>query len=145
MTESLELNIKKALVKKQVCFSQLKDEEVEGLAELLIEKDFAAGETIVNEGDLVDSVYLIHKGEAEVQRIHYENKTPRVEYLATLSDGQAIGLSDTGFYSLSGKRTATVVAKTNVTTLFLSVAKFRGFALAHTHVAEVMNQQVEKL
>jgi len=53
-------------------------------------------------------------------------------------------LNETGFYSLTGKRTATVVALTDLETLYLSVAAFHGFALAHSHVNEIMHEQAEE-
>lgn len=133
-----DLELKKSYVKNQACFSQLTGDEIEGLATLLTQKHFKAGDTIVTEGDPVDSVYLILSGEADVRHVTVKNGKLHIKSLATLSKGAAIGLNETGFYSLSGIRTATVVAKTEMETLRLSVAAFHGFALANHHVVEVM-------
>lgn len=131
---------KLALIRQQNCFHLLNDEEMGMLADLFTVKNFAAGTTIVTQGDLVDSVYLIVSGTADVIVADLVDGKRRERNVATLHENQAIGLSETGFYSLSGVRTATVIAKTDITLLALRVAVFHGFALAHAHVAEVMRQ-----
>ena len=140
MNDLVDANLKKSLVKKQTCFSQLTEREIEMLSELLIEKRIAEGDTIVTQGEPVDSVYFIICGTADVRRISMENDKQVFQSLAKLSDGQSIGLSETGFYSLSGIRTATVVAETDMMLYRLSVAAFNGFALANPHVNEVMRK-----
>lgn len=145
MEAVIDLNLKKSFIKKQGCFLQLSDNETNELANLLIEKHFAAGETIVIEGDPVDSVFLIVQGQADVRLTTIKNHVQNIQSVATLKAGEAIGLNDSGFYSLSGKRTATVVAMTDMVTLQLSVAKFHGFALAYPHVNEVMRKSAEKV
>jgi len=144
MTDANDTSLKITMLKKQACFSLLTDKETDALASLLAERHFAAGETIVKEGDPVDSVYLILSGKAEVRRIRIENNAPRTESLATLGPADAIGLNETGFYSISGVRTATVVALTDVVTFSLGVAAFHGFALAYPHVNEVMRKNAEQ-
>jgi signal-transduction protein with cAMP-binding, CBS, and nucleotidyltransferase domain len=139
----LDLSLKKGFVKSQACFSKLTEEEMEKLAQLLVEKYFAAGETIVTEGDLVDSVYLIVSGTADVRHDSIIDDKLHSRSVAKLGKGETIGLNETGFYSLSGRRTATVVAETNMVLLCLSTAEFHGFALAYSHVNEVMRKNAE--
>lgn len=129
---------KKELVKKQGPFSKLNDDELTQLTELFKEQDFKAGETIVSEGDPVDSVYLIIEGRADVKQLKLKDNMTYLESIATLTPGQSIGLNETGFYSISGRRTATVIALTDLYTLVLNIAAFHGFALAYPHVNEIM-------
>jgi len=143
MDAEVSVDRKKELIKKQPVFSQFTAEEVEQLADLLVEKHFSSGETIVTEGDLVDSVYLIISGTADVRHVSIRDNALHIQSVATLIPGQAIGLNDYGFYSLSGIRTATVVAITDMVTLNLSMAKFHGFSLANPHVNEVMRKHGE--
>ncbi len=131
---------KQKFIKKQSVFSKLSETEIEKLSELFNEVTFTPGEVVVKEGDTVDSVYLIISGQANVQRDIVKNNAIQTESLAVLRDGDAIGLNDRGFYSLSGKRTATVVAITDLNTLCLSMAEFHGFSLAYPHVNEIMRQ-----
>ena len=126
------------LIKKQPIFVQLTDQEAEELASLFIEQHVVPDEMIVKEGDPVDSIYLIGRGTADVRVVTYPDNQPKVNSVAILSTGDTIGLNETGFYSLSGKRTATVVAMTDMQVFRLSVAAFHGFSLSHTHVSEVM-------
>jgi CRP-like cAMP-binding protein len=145
MAKGDDLVLKEEILKKQACFSELTAEETHVLASLLSEKQFKAGETIVTEGDLVDSVYLIVSGFADVQHVTIKNEVLDILSLATLSPGDAIGLNEQGFYSLSGVRTATVVAKTDMVLLRLSVPAFHGFALSYPHVNEVMRRNAETM
>lgn len=139
MEESIELTSKVELLSKQPVFSPLQDDEKEILASILLEKHFSPGDIIVKEGDPVDSVYLIMSGQAEVIQ-SMDNIPDKVHVVAVLGPNDAIGLNETGFYSLSGIRTATVKAKTELVTLRMSVAAFHGFALAYPHVNEVMRK-----
>lgn len=141
--ELTDRGVKKDLVKKQGCFSQLTDEEIGNLSDLLIEKKVTAGETIVTEGELVDTIFLIVSGTADVQIRIVKNNAIQVTSVATLGPGESIGLNETGFYSVSGKRTATVVALTDMVLLRLRIAEFHGFALANSHVSEVMRKNAE--
>ncbi len=143
MIDRIPLEKRQSVIKTQPCFAALKDQEIEMLATLLVPKEFKAGETIVNEGDPVDSFYLLVSGEAEVKKITYKDKIPEEKIVAKLTADHhdAIGLNETGFYSLSGLRTATVVALTDVVALHLTLALFHGFALYYSHVNEVMREQ----
>ncbi|MCD6039739.1 MAG: hypothetical protein K0S27_1139 [Gammaproteobacteria bacterium] len=144
MDSTIDFNLKQSFIRKQACFAPLSDKEISELANLLVEKNFAAGETIVIEGDPVDNIFLIVRGEADVRILTIKNHIPHTQSVAILKAGEAIGLNESGFYSLSGRRTATVVAITNMVVLQLSVAKFHGFALAYPHVNEVMRKSAEK-
>lgn len=140
MDESSDLTQRILLVKKQPVFSQLTDQETEELASLFSERKVVPEELIVKEGDPVDSIYLIAHGTADVRHVTYKDNTAVVNSVAILSSGDAIGLNETGFYSISGKRTASVVAVTDMTLYRLSVAAFHGFALSHSHVSDVMHK-----
>lgn len=142
MNDIVDLNLKKELIIKQPFFSQLTNEEREVLATLLIEKHKTAGDTIVREGDPIDSVYIIVKGEAEVRHVTLKNHELQVKSVATLNPGESIGLNETGFYSISGVRTATVVAKSDMILLSLSLAALHGFALSYPHVNEIMRKSL---
>lgn len=114
------------------------------LASLLSEKTFEPGDVIVREGEPVDSVYLILEGTVDVRRALDKDHPEQLTSVATLGADMAIGLNESGFYSISGIRTATVVALSQVVVLRLSVAAFHGFALAYSHVNEVMRDYARK-
>lgn len=140
MTNLVTMDVKIALVKNQACFSSLSDKEIEGLAELLVEREFNPGDVIVKQGDRVDSVYFIVKGTADVRYNFIEDGQRKYKSLAKLSEKQSIGLSATGLYSLSGVRTATVVAETEMLLLRLSIAELNGFALANPRVNQILHK-----
>ena len=139
MDEKVDLKYKKFLVGSQPCFKVLNEEEITELTELFVEKHYKSGDVIVTEGDIVESVFLIVSGIAEVQHVWVDNGAIRADKLAELGPEQSIGLSVTGLYSLTGRRTATVVAKTDMVLLRLNVTVFNGFVLSHTHVAKALH------
>ena len=144
MDNLTDLAMKKSFIRKQGCFKPLTDRESEELAALLVDVHFKAGETIVHEGDPVDSVYLIIDGSADVRHVIIRNNgEPYSNSIAKLNSGDSIGLNETGFYSLTGLRTATVVSLTDMNLLRLNIAEFHGFALANAHVHAVMRQNAE--
>ena len=134
-----DIALKAQHVRNQPCFSDLTSEEIDQVTELLQEIHVKAGETIVKEGEPVDSVYLIVEGQADVRHITIQDGQPQIQSLAVLQHGMSIGLNETGFYSISGIRTATVVALTDMILFRLSVPSFNGFALMFPHVKEVMH------
>lgn len=143
--DGIDIELKKQQVKQQKAFRNLSDNEMDILAGLLVEKKFKAGEVIVKEGDRVDSVYMIVQGDADVFRSEIVNDQSVSNKVAVLHAGNAVGLSDVGFYSLTGLRTATVIAASDLVTYKLSVSIFRGFTLAYPHANEVMRKQAENL
>lgn len=145
MKYEMEIDVRKALLAKQACFAPLRDDELTMLASLLVKATIKAGTVIVTEGDPVDSFFLIVNGSADVRRIIRDEGKSTVESVATLGPGSSIGLNEKGFYSLTGARTATVVAISDMVLLKLSVATFHGFALMYSHVNEVMRKQASKI
>ncbi len=139
---TVTLDTRKTLLKNQKVFSVLKDEEIEELATLLEEKSFPTGKVIVKEGDPVDSLYFIVNGEADVTGTVIKEDSRESIFLATLGPGKAIGLSDTGFYSLTGLRTATVTARSDMLLLYISLPRFNGFSLSHSHVNQMLRRNV---
>jgi CRP-like cAMP-binding protein len=138
MSEHATLDIKKSLIRKQPVFAKFTTEEIDVLASLLTEKHFPADTIIVNEGDPVDSIYLIVSGTADVRHVFIKDHAIQSVSLATLHPGESIGLKETGFYSLTGKRTATVIAITDMVAMHLSMAAFHGFALNYSHANQIM-------
>jgi CRP-like cAMP-binding protein len=145
MNETTRGDLRKTLIMKQKCFAKLTPTELDMLSELLVEQQYAAGAEIVTQGDTVDSVYFIVKGTADVRHVFIKNDKEAFKSIAKLQDGQSIGLSETGFYSVSGLRTATVIAETEMTVFRLSIAAFNGFALAYPHVNDVMRANTQTL
>jgi len=143
-TKAVDIETKIILVKSQPLFKSLFDSEILELAELFTEKTLMPGENIVAKGDPVDSIYLIVSGKAEVLDSYVEDNQIKWRAVAALGANDAIGLSEVGLYSLSGKRTATVTAVTDMVLLRLAVTLFHGIALANSHIGDVMRQAKKK-
>jgi putative peptide zinc metalloprotease protein len=131
---NISLAQRKSLIQVLPCFGMLTAEECAELAVLMDEATYLTGETIVIEDELVDRVFIIVSGQAEVSHQILNKKKIISTPLATLMDGDAIGLNDTGFFSKTGKRTATVTALTVVVTLVLDLKKLHVFLKQHPHI-----------
>lgn len=86
---------------------------------------------IVCEGDIVNAVYFIVKGQCEVRKRVINNDESVELPIATLREGESIGLSVTGFFSSTGSRTATVVAMSEAIVLKIDINIFRLFLRNH--------------
>jgi CRP-like cAMP-binding protein len=133
------------------CFTALTPEERASLALFFIEEEAHAGEVIVAEGDLIDNVYIIASGRAEVSQKSFRKsklsrklKTTHVP-ISLLSQGETIGLNDTGFFSETGKRTATVTAMTNMLLLSIDIKKLHSFFQQHPDLQSSMDNIAEKM
>ncbi len=129
MTVSMEARLQ--LIRAFPCFTQFSVEQYKELAVLMQDKTCQPHEVIVTENDLIDSVYIIVSGEAEVTRTVTHRKKSLQSPVAVLHSGEAIGLNDTGFYSKTGKRTATVTALTEMLLLRLDIKDLYGFLKKH--------------
>jgi CRP-like cAMP-binding protein len=122
---------RKALLRSHPCFSSLTDDELTTLTALLSFHTIPTRTIIVAENELIDSLYFIASGRAEV----------RLDIpIATMTTGEAIGLSETDFYSTTGQRTATVIAITEMRLLRLSIAGFNTFLQQHESAHRHMRQ-----
>lgn len=99
-----------SIISNYPLFQKLDHKNIIMLNTLTFEKKFKSNQVIVKQGDIVDSVYLIAEGEAEVAK---ESRTDEgVELIpeAVLRRGESIGLDHEGFFSKTGIRTATVTS-----------------------------------
>jgi CRP-like cAMP-binding protein len=109
-------------------FSCLSDEALREIAAKLQEVKFPAGEKIISEGASGDSFYFVHKGEVDIFK-----KTPAGQeaFLSTLGGGEVFGEMA---LLTSSPRTATVVARTDVSLLRLLKSDFESAVLADAMV-----------
>jgi putative peptide zinc metalloprotease protein len=128
-------------------FSNFTELERQKLANLLEEVEYAPGDIIVQEGEVVEDVFLIVDGQAEVLTYRGEKTKPKrmrkAIPIATLGKYESIGLSETGIYSKSGLRTATVRALTSLFVFKLKIEQFIAFIKKHPHVNTEIKQVYE--
>lgn len=135
--KSITLNERKQIIKLFPCFDMLSQAQCEELASLLCELHYPIHEIIVTEDELVDSIYFIVSGMAEVTHKTSRHRTMISTPLAILRSSEAIGLNDTGFYSTTGKRTASVTALSSMIVLRLDVKELYHF-LKKNHLESSM-------
>lgn len=154
-SDMISLARRQKLMGALTLFANLSAKESRELALLMTEKKVAAGDVIVKEDELVDSVYLLAEGQAEVSHLLQPKKTKlkiqrkksviRKVPLAILNVGEAIGLNDTGFFSSTGKRTATVTALKNGVLLRLDLKNLQLFLRQHASLENKLLANTEQL
>ncbi len=132
------LHERQTLILSFPCFKHLNFVQSLELAALTHELVVTAGQLIVTEHELVDSIYFVVSGAAVVTRLVKQRKDAVQEPIATLQAGEAIGLNDAGFYSGTGRRTATVSAQTPMVLLRLSLDDLQHF-LQKYHLESAMS------
>jgi CRP-like cAMP-binding protein len=83
------------------------DEELDAVARVASEQEFAAGETLMSEGDFGHSLFLVESGSADVL-VHGDR-------IGEVGAGEVVG----EVAVLAGRRSATVVAKSPVRVIAL--------------------------
>jgi len=128
---TVDLSTREKILGNFPCFANLNAALRTELARFLNEVRYLPNENIVMEDAIVDSIYLIVSGEAEVTREMPQRKKSLQVPVAVLGTGEAIGLNDTGFYAATGKRTATVTAMTEMLLLRLDLKNLYDFLMEH--------------
>jgi hypothetical protein len=83
------------------------------------QQSFAAGTTIVKEGDAADAAYIITHGQCELYRLEGSGEGRAQRAMCELGPGEVFG--ETAIFT-SSTRMGTIVAKTDVTTLVVTRA-----------------------
>jgi CRP/FNR family cyclic AMP-dependent transcriptional regulator len=110
-------------------FSDLKTNAgaVEALLGLMKQRDFAAGETILTEGELGSDFYILAEGDAGVYKKTQDGDPYKV---ANLHGHTGTFFGEAGLLD-ADTRTATIRAETNCKCLVLSRGDFEAFAKSH--------------
>jgi CRP-like cAMP-binding protein len=142
-TNSISIAERRALLVELPIFSMYSRDESQELVKLFVELDYQPGTKIVTEDDLIDCVYIIVSGQAEVTHkviVKKKLKKPKIEEvpIAVLDPGDTIGLANTGFYSTTGKRTASVMAITEMKCLALDIKTLHQFLQDRPHLQSAM-------
>lgn len=96
-------------------FSKLDKSDLTELLKFAFKKKLSKNQVIVSQGEAIDSVYLIIEGDVEVAT-QIINPSGGFDFIPKLilGPGDAIGLSDTDFFSKNGVRTATLTTLSEV-------------------------------
>lgn len=144
MDKSLQDKIK--LLRQQPIFSSLSTDALQNLAKLLRKKNYLAGSMIVKQGDLVNSIYILRSGIAEVWVMPAVtgdiSSFNDAKLVAKLGASESIGLNREGLFSQTGARTATVVAATDVVCYQLTLEDIYQFQLEYPEVLKSIKDSV---
>ena len=123
------------------CFAKLSKQNLADISSHVTTRYLNPNDTLVREGEVVDSIYFIVSGSLVVKR-KVESQDVIV---AALGKGEVVGLNDSGFYSDTGVRTATVVASTSSVVLRLDLNVFYKLATESPQIDKVMRDQASMM
>lgn len=121
------------LLRKVPFFSSLDNRLLGELCKLSVEMDYVEGDTIVKEGEIIDHVFIVISGFAEVRQQRQEKAQTKIFQqrhscqIKDIGPGDTIGLAADGFFSKTGLRTATVTALSEIHLLSLSISALNDF------------------
>jgi CRP-like cAMP-binding protein len=126
-------------------FANLVELELRELAEEAHEVVCSPQSILVKESEIIDSVFVIMEGSAEVSREPDAASNKPTEILEVLHPGEAIGLNNAGFFSTTSVRSATVTALTPVLAIRLELANLKRFFLAHRDAFSTQSEALMSL
>lgn len=118
---------KKQLISDYALFCLMNTNDTHELALLSQEITVPEDTIIVKEGEIVDSIYLIKSGTAQVTKTINTLEKKEVMHIAILREGDSIGLNESGFFSNSGIRNATVTSLSDMVLLAIDIKIFNDF------------------
>lgn len=133
----IDIEKRQQLIGDVPCFFHLAPDEALELASHMQEIHCAKTHTIVKQGDIIDCIYIISEGVAEI--------IVQDTLIATLERGEAIGLTATGFFSKDGIRTATVTAATDMYLLRLDITDLQIVMQKHGKFTTEMQEMSEQM
>lgn len=140
-----KLDLYKTQIKNIPFFKQLSQSQFNELMELMSEVSHQAGDIIVEKGDIINAVYVIIQGQAEVNKEQITNQQKELIPICMLQENDTIGLSDSGFFSHTNLRTATVIAKTTVLLLKLNIKDLHKFLQKNPLISQTMEKSAEQM
>ncbi|MDI1352557.1 MAG: cyclic nucleotide-binding domain-containing protein, partial [bacterium] len=125
--ELVSLAEREALLRAHLGSFGLSMSDIAILVGSMRELTVAPGDIVVAEGDMIESIYLLAAGSCEVSRSVTGNNRTETMLLATLFEGDAIGLKGDQLFSETGFRSATVTALTSSILLELPLNELHAF------------------
>lgn len=101
------------------------------------QKDYRRHSVIVRQGEETNKLYFLLNGSVSVVRQHQDNKDI---VLAYLNQGSFFG--EMGLFDESGKRSATIRARTNCSVAEISYEKFQKIAQMHPDILVAISKQL---
>ena len=144
-TEMISLSERESLLRATPGFSQLSVAEISQLVGLMNEVSLNPGDVAVTEGDLIDSIYLIASGSLEVTKQISLDGKEGVTFLATLNQGESIGLKEARLFTETGRRSATVKAITPCVLLKLELKTFNQFFSEHSNILQSLKNSTDMM
>ena len=130
---------KKKIISNVPLFNGLKDRQLQLLADRMVERSYAAGDAIVEQGQGGEGFYVITAGKAEATRTRSDG-----EKISVNSFGPADFFGELALLDEGGVRTATIVATEPLTCLILTRWDFLSTLREDADMAVVILQEIAR-
>lgn len=115
------------------------------LLALVETRTFVPNTYIVRVDEVIDGVYFILTGRAEVVKDISTDAQLILQPLALLKAGDTIGLSEAGLYSHTQVRSASVIARSDMELVYLTIEKFNQFLSSHPQFNQELHVAIDLL
>lgn len=133
------------LLRQYPLFCLLDKDSIQQLSLLFKKVQFNPAEVVFRQGDLIDYLYLIQAGNAEVTKKIARINVTEEHAVAVLDPGDGIGLSTSGLFSQTGFRKATIIAKTPLTLFAIHVDSFNVFLQDYSELYPAIKMLCDKI
>lgn len=119
-------------------FSGLNEKQLKKLANRLTKRDYTEGDAIITQGKGGEGLFVLSEGKAEAVRIQPDGETITVNAFSANDFFGELALLDEGL------RTASVIAKSDVSCLILTRWDFKGILKNEPEMAITMLEELAK-
>jgi len=141
---AIDIESRIRIIKQYPLFSDWPSDLLDQFACLWSAVRFKEGRTIVVQGEPINEIYLILSGLAEVS-IRDQSNPLKNKLIATLNEGESIGLGESGLYSTSDLRTATVIAATPMRLIKTNINILQDFFKSHPQLKSMLHLTVNRV
>lgn len=133
------VDLKKKLISNVPLFNGLKDRQLQLIADRMVERNYAAGDTIVEQGQGGEGFFVITAGKAEATRTRTDG-----EKIHLNSFGPSDFFGELALLDENGIRTATIVATEPLTCLILIRWDFLSTLRQDADMAVIILQEIAR-
>lgn len=126
-------------------FSLLSPEDLQVLTTYMEKIVKSPNSIVVNEGEIIDKLYFVAEGKADITRQHVTLEEQRTIHVGTLTVSNTIGLSKTDFFSTTALRTATITAETPMVLYAIDLFNLQYFLNTTAQQYPALRESGEKL
>lgn len=128
--KDLEKKALKAIIAKHPLFENISNKKLTALVNIFRIKNFRKNEIVFKEGDLINGIHFVYKGQAEATK-----KTSQEVHITNAYEaGESLDLDLSGILSKKGRRAQTIKSTTDAQIFHIRIEHFKKFLYANEDI-----------